>query len=1030
MKRLIFFVVLTCGLVSQNFAQSINFEMLKAPCNKDGILKANFVVNDTATLIWYYNGKSVTRNGYFATSDTIFDWGGGPVSLAIQNANGGTMYGGYKSDLPFGYTIEQTLNICPIPSMLEVKTTGGTPPFSYEWYDVGNGNNALIGTTNPINVGSGKYSVVVTDANGCVQGGYVPGSQPGQIYVEAPVGFTYEVVSTDANCANGTLSVQNISGGQQPFSFLWSNGATSQSLNNLKSGNFQLTITDAQGCSAVEYEAYVAQAYDIPVNITNTPTTCSNTDGAAIAFASGGTPPYSYSWTNGANTQQISNLASGSYQVVVTDAGGCTGQGSTYLASISPVVVSIAGTKPSSCSAATGSAEISVSGGTAPYTISWSTFPQQTGTKLVGVPPGQYVYSVKDNAGCIRTGSILIQPESVLNADFKVNPAECTTATGKINLTVSGGTSPYIYSWNTGNTTTQLDSLPSGVYVVTVTDAKSCKLVKAVNVGKTSPLSAGFSTVPASCIFSADGSAQATVFNGTPPYDFIWSNGAKTSSVDSLKTGKYTLFIKDALGCLFDKQITVGYDASGDDCYCILEGNVYHDANDNCLPDNGEKGLKNIQLYCSGVGYTYTDSLGNYSFKVPSGNYTLTEYDNVYYPISSCQSKSYSVTAVAGSACRMSFNFANTVKDIHDVRIGLWNVNIPVPGFKYSQNLIVTNDGTMQENNIIASYKNDNQIGVPAFLPNILNTQAPGYFTNNTFFNLKPGESQKISIDYTVPANIPLNTDLYFTDSTSTESPMSTWLNDFTPWNNVNQRHVTVLSSYDPNFIEVSPQGFGDKGYITQQDSVLEYMVHFQNLGNYFATTVKVDVFLDSNLQWQSVRPVYSSAPSQILLSENGVLSYTFDNIHLLPASWNEQLSHGAFSFTIRQKPELIKGTEIRNFADIYFDYNPAVTTNKSLNTIDYRLDAPGQIATDVVSRIYPNPAGKTLYIELKSQQQGDVNVSLFDLYGRHVLSRKFQVPADRFRIETDQLSNGMYFMEISAGNNSRTLHKIVIERD
>lgn len=1029
MKKISLIFLLLCSLFFESNSQSLTFTLLKPPCKQDGILVVNLPVSDTAKLTWYYNAKTIEKSG-IVNKDTISDYAGGPVSVFMKTNQGFSTYGGYKSDLPFTYNILQTLDTCPKPSLLEVTTLGGTAPFTYQWYREDNGIKTLVGNTNPVGVGNGTYSVVVTDANGCMVGSNLAGTQPNLVYVKSPVSFTYDLITTPANCTNGSIVIENIAGGKQPFSFQWSNGATSQSLTNLMSGNFQMTITDADGCYDVEYEAYVPQAYDIPVNITSTPPTCSNNDGSAIAFVSGGKAPYTYNWSNGASTQQIDQLVSGSYLLNVTDADGCFGSGYAFLAPISPVIVSIEYNKASSCSQPTGSAKISVSGGTPPYTISWNTFPQQSGALLQNVPSGVYNFTVHDDAGCIRTGNVMIAPESVLSAGLSVSGADCNASNGSISLSVTGGTAPYTYLWNTGTTTSDVTAVPAGTYIVTVTDAKACKLVKAAHVNKQTPLSAGLSTVPASCIFEADGSASVNVFNGTAPYTYNWNNGASTNVITNLKEGKYYVFIEDANGCQLYKELTVSYNSANDDCYCIIEGTVFEDANTDCARDKTEKGIKNIQVYCSGIGYTYTDSTGKYSFKVPSGTYTITENGNDYYPLAPCQPKQYTATAVAADACRITFDFANVKNVIHDVRIKLWNANIPVPGFKYAQNLVLSNDGTLDESVVVAAYKNDNQVGVPIITPGIFDNPAAGYFTNNTSISLKPGESQNFSLDYSVPTNIPLQTELYFTDSTSYEAPMSNWLNDFTPWNNVHQLRTTVVGSFDPNFIEVSPQGLTDKGYISLQDTVLEYMVHFQNTGNYFANKVKVDVILDPNLDWPSLAPGHSSFPAEILLSESGVLTYTFDNIHLYPESWNKALSKGFFIFSVRQKPDLTKGDEIKNYADIYFDYNAAVQTNSTLNTIDYRLNTESHTSNEMVKSIYPNPSNGTVFVQLNDVARSPVSVRVVDFCGRIVALRDFDQGTSILRLDTHHLQSGIYFVEVTSGQAAKSIKKLILLHD
>lgn len=1022
----LFFSIFLC--INQSQAQGMTFELLKPPCNNDGILKVNFVASDTITLYWYYNGVSKVKHGVQPPSDTIFDYGGGHVT--VYGTAGTTQYGTFNSDLPFKFSVNSTVNTCPTPSSVEINVTGGTAPFNYQWYKNNNGVQVPFGTGNPINVTSGQYDVAITDAAGCVVSNFASQQDSNFIYITTPVGYTYELSMTDANCTNGTAEIKNIVGGNAPFTFQWSNGATSQSLQNLIAGNYQLTITDGDGCSTFEPEVYIQQSITINAQVTNTPSTCTNNDGSAITFGAGGTPPYTYKWNTGETTQSIVNLAGGSYQVEVTDANGCYGNGYTYIAINSPVYVTILSNTPSSCTSPTGTATIGINGETPPYNVTWSTSPVQTGTTLSGVPPGYYSFVVTDNVGCKRTGGFNISPESIINANLTSSDANCFTATGVLSSSPTGGTSPYTYNWSNGSTLSSISNLFPKFYSVTITDAKSCTTIASKFINKTPDLKIGLATTPASCIYSSDGSITANGLNGTPPYSFNWGTGMTGGTITGLKSGYYYVTVSDANGCGLQTKVFLSFNPNNDDCYCTIEGTVFHDINENCVQDAGEPGIMNAQVHCKGIGYMYTDASGHYAFQAKTGTYEVSESIQTYSPLSSCQNNKIIVSVTAASGCTHTIDFANKLNPIHDVQIGLWNDNFAIPGFTHTQNMVITNAGTIDESNIIGSYTTDTQIGVPSFSLNFLNQLvSPGYYINGLYLPLTSGSSQNIKVSYTVPTNIPLNTELYFTDSTNYQSPMSTWVNDYTPWNNVNQKRTTVLGSFDPNFMEVSPQGKTENGFIFQQDSVLDYMVHFQNYGNYFAQDVVVKCFLDANLDYNTVKPTYNSSPAIITRDENNMLIYTFKNIHLYPQSWNEALSKGFFSFSVKQKPGLTKGTKIQNKADIYFDFNAPISTNTTLNTIDYRVSTNPEPNNDLLQKMYPNPTNSYITLQLNGLNNEKVQVSILDLYGRQVKIINFNNVSknDNIEINTAELTSGIYFVQVISGVQKSAIHKLII---
>ena len=142
----------------------------------------------------------------------------------------------------------------------------------------------------------------------------------------------------------------------------------------------------------------------------------------------------------------------------------------------------------------------------------------------------------------------------------------------------------------------------------------------------------------------------------------------------------------------------------------------------------------------------------------------------------------------------------------------------------------------------------------------------------------------------------------------------------------------TLSCAYDPNDKIVTPQGLGIHGYISNNQE-LEYLIRFQNTGNDTAITVMVRDQLDPNLDWSTIQPIASSHPMQVWVEQDGEAVFKFENIMLPDSNVNELASHGFIKFRINMEPSLSPETQIFNEGHIYFDYNPAVITNKVLNT-------------------------------------------------------------------------------------------------
>jgi len=252
---------------------------------------------------------------------------------------------------------------------------------------------------------------------------------------------------------------------------------------------------------------------------------------------------------------------------------------------------------------------------------------------------------------------------------------------------------------------------------------------------------------------------------------------------------------------------------------------------------------------------------------------------------------------------------------------------------------------------------------------------------------------------------------------------MTNWLNDYTPWNNVNYYNNTVVGSWDPNFKEVSPRGTGTPGYITTNDSVLNYTIHFQNTGTYAAQKVVLIDTLDSNLDITSLLPYWSNHNYVTEVNESGVVKFTFNNINLPDSTSNPFGSIGIIMYSIHQKPNLANGTQIKNSASIYFDYNAPVKTNTTLNTIDNGSGVKEINQTEVFDlTVYPNPASQSVSLLINSSEaSANAKVKFYNILGSEMLAQTVKLTAGKNVLTADvsSLAAGMYFVEITEGTNS-----------
>lgn len=432
---------------------------------------------------------------------------------------------------------------------IDIDIAGGTGPFTYAWSP---GAGASQDTSGLL---AGTYTVVVTDANGCTTTLTETISEPDTLEVN-------DAITNNVTCAGGSDgSIQTfIAGGTAPYTFAWSpGGATSQDTSGLMAGTYTVTITDANGCTADEtFTITEPDSLDLEL-VTVTDVTCAGAnDGAIDLEVTGGTAPYTYSWTpGGATSQDTSGLEQGTYTVVVTDANGCTATTTATIDEDSPLVVTLTDSSDVNCFGdADGSLDITVTGGVAPYTYSWS--PGGGATEdTSGLLAGTYSVTVLDNAGCSATGTFTIaEPTELTLSTTKADVACAGDAAGSIDLTVSGGTAPYSYTWSTGDTTEDIAGLTEGIYSVIVTDANGCTESTTVGINTITTLVLNTGATNATC-GDANGVATVTVSGGSAPYTYAWSNGDSTASSDSLAAGTYTVTVTEAGGCAATASVSV-----------------------------------------------------------------------------------------------------------------------------------------------------------------------------------------------------------------------------------------------------------------------------------------------------------------------------------------------------------------------------------------------------------------------------------------------------------------------------------------
>ncbi len=276
-------------------------------------------------------------------------------------------------------------------------------------------------------------------------------------------------------------------------------------------------------------------------------------NGSAIAMASEGLPPYTYSWSNGATTSSVSNLSAGTYTVNVVDSENI--KGSTIVIIAQPPLLTASANVITNviCNGAnSGSASAITTGGTSPYTYLWSDANSQTTISVTGLSAGTYTINITDNNGCISPATVIItQPMALIASANAIINVNCNGGNnGSASVTVSGGTSPYNYLWSDANSqaTISASGLIAGTYTATITDYNGCSIVSTITI--TQPTAISMTADSINVTGTCNGSAWVVVGGGTPSYSYLWMGGLTSDTITNQCIGDYCCTVTDANGCI------------------------------------------------------------------------------------------------------------------------------------------------------------------------------------------------------------------------------------------------------------------------------------------------------------------------------------------------------------------------------------------------------------------------------------------------------------------------------------------------
>ncbi|WP_297085572.1 Ig-like domain-containing protein [uncultured Draconibacterium sp.] len=511
-----------------------------------------------------YNFSWTGPNGLSATSDSIGDLGAGMYYLTVTDANGCTDFDSVEIISPpeILVAIDSTKDISCYggsDGFIWAHGSGGTGALTFEW--LGYSGYTATGDT-VYNLPADTFLLTVTDENLCTVFDTVILTEPEPMLAEIDSVIGILCYGDESGAAH-----VEVSGGTPPYAIVWNTTPVQDSVwaNNLGPGEYIVTVTDANNCSAAD-TVIIDEPLELLVNIDSIKhVSCyGGSDGLIFASASGGTDTLTFEWTGfsgyTATGDSVFNLPADTFLLTVTDVNGCVVNDTVVITEPDPLIADIDSIIDILCYGdSSGAAHVAVIGGTAPYLIEWNTIPVQDSAWVRNLGPGEYVVTVTDANNCTASDTVIINEPLELLVDIdSVHHISCYGGTdGFILSSATGGTGALSFEWAGYNTGTysgdSVYNLPADTFLLTVTDANGCFVNDTVIIVEPEPLYTLIdSIIDVQCYEYDNGAAHVAVFGGTAPFTYEWDNNPAMDSAwaVNLAPGQHTVIITDANNCL------------------------------------------------------------------------------------------------------------------------------------------------------------------------------------------------------------------------------------------------------------------------------------------------------------------------------------------------------------------------------------------------------------------------------------------------------------------------------------------------
>ncbi len=508
-------------------------------CGESGIIDL-FVSGGVPPYTYAWNTGATTQDILKAETG-IYE-----VTITDANACQTTAFAMVNNDVPIAIQLSKQLPSCAgsTDGKIFATVSGGTGNYTYQWSNT-------FSTKDNESVAAGAYSLVVTDESGC--------QEMAQIEVEEPDFLDVIFIPNVPNCGDNTASIDiEVTGGTAPYTYKWDTGSTNNRIFNLPSDNYEVTVTDANGCESARV-INIKLPEPIAISISSNSPVCSRNLDELQVNVSGGVAPYTYQWNNGKTSDYI-NVPAGDYTVTVTDAEGCFATMTTTVVELLPVQVLTTATE-AGCGGKGGDVTVTVNNGMPPFIFNWAN--GATTKDLKNVPAGVYEGIVTDANGCSALALATVTSSANIEATASaLDPTCADSKNGAVYVTVKGGTAPLQYLWNTGETTKDLVNIDAGKYSLTITDGQNCNFVTDAILTAPAALSIAETGQTSAICEASDGSLTIDAKGGTAPYTYLWNNGVTTNQLEKTTAGAYQVTVTDSKGCIVSRTFTLQSDCT------------------------------------------------------------------------------------------------------------------------------------------------------------------------------------------------------------------------------------------------------------------------------------------------------------------------------------------------------------------------------------------------------------------------------------------------------------------------------------